>query len=140
MNVLIKKGVKVPEYKTLGAAAFDLCANETVDIMPGETKLIGTGIFTAIPFGYYISISLRSGLASKGYFIQPNAPGIIDSDYRGEWRLILTNISKTRKTVKKGDRVAQGILHKVHQATFVEVDELDETERGEGGFGSTGTN
>ena len=138
--IVTGEGVKIPEYKTYGAAAFDLCANETVEIMPNETKLIGTGLKMQIPKGMYLQISLRSGLAAKGKLIQPNAPGIIDSDYRGEVKLILRNVNSLVQKVKKGDRIAQAILLPTYRATFYKVNKLEETKRGTGGFGSTGHN
>ena len=136
--IVLDEGVKLPEYKTKGSAAFDLCANESVEIMPNETKLIDTGIRMSVPKGMYLQISLRSGLAAKGKFIQPNAPGVIDSDYTGKIKLIIRNVNSTVQKIEKGDRIAQAILLPTYKCIFKIVDKLKETERGEGGFGSTG--
>ena len=138
LKMLLDEGVKLPEYKTYGAAAFDLCANETVEIMPNETKIISTGIKVEVPAGMYLQISLRSGVAAKGKLIQPNAPGIIDSDYRGVVGLIIRNMCTINQTIKKGNRIAQAILLPSYQCGFLSVSALSETKRGTGGFGSTG--
>ena len=118
----------------------DLVANieEPIKISPGNTSLIPTGIFIAIPKNFEIQIRPRSGLAAKNNISVLNTPGTIDSDYRGELKIILINLGKKDFVIKKNDRVAQMILAPVVKAEFEEVSELPETVRGEGGFGSTG--
>ena len=118
----------------------DLVANieEPIKISPGNTSLIPTGIFIAIPKNFEIQIRPRSGLAAKNNISVLNTPGTIDSDYRGELKIILINLGKKDFVIKKNDRLAQMILAPVVKAEFEEVSELPETVRGEGGFGSTG--
>ncbi|MCR5047146.1 MAG: dUTP diphosphatase [Treponema sp.] len=133
-------GVKIPEYKTAGAAGADVCAfvDAPVELLPGEKALIGTGLFFAIPEGYEIQVRPRSGLAAKNGVTVLNTPGTIDSDYRGELKVILINLGKEKFTVNSGDRIAQIIAAPVTRAQFSLVDSLDQTDRGAGGFGSTG--
>ena len=143
VKVLIKKlnsSIKIPSYKTEGSSGMDLVANieEPIKISPGNTSLIPTGIFIAIPKNFEIQIRPRSGLAAKNNISVLNTPGTIDSDYRGELKIILINLGKKDFVIKKNDRVAQMILAPVVKAEFEEVSELPETVRGEGGFGSTG--
>ena len=144
IDVKIKKlhpDAITPTYGTDGAAGFDFYALEDVTLNPGDTKLIKTGIAMAIPEGYEIQVRPRSGMSLKTAFRVANAPGTIDSDYRGECCIIghHSQGSELRKLhIKKGDRIAQGVLNKVPQANFQLVEELDDTERGQGGFGSTG--
>jgi len=143
VKVLIKKlnsSIKIPSYKTNGSSGMDLMANieEPIKISPGNTSLIPTGIFIAIPKNFEIQIRPRSGLAAKNNISVLNTPGTIDSDYRGELKIILINLGKKDFIIKKNDRVAQMILAPVVKAEFEEVSELPETVRGEGGFGSTG--
>lgn len=128
----------IPQYKTSGSAGFDLYAIEDVEIQPGETKQIRTGLIFEIPEGYEIQIRPRSGMSLKTPLRISNAPGTIDSDYRGEVMIIAENTSIMPFQVEKGTRIAQGVLQKVPQAEFIEVEKVSETERGEGGFGSTG--
>lgn len=128
----------IPQYKTSGSAGFDLYAIEDVEIQPGETKQIRTGLIFEIPEGYEIQIRPRSGMSLKTPLRISNAPGTIDSDYRGEVMIIAENTSIVPFSVEKGTRIAQGVLQKVPQAEFIEVEKVSETERGEGGFGSTG--
>lgn len=138
----------IPTYGTDGAAGFDFYALEDVTIDPGQTKLIKTGIAMAIPEGYEVQVRPRSGMSLKTLFRVANAPGTIDSDYRGECCIIGHNAGMVTYNdlvdptieIKKGDRIAQGVLCEVPQANFQVVENLDETERGEGGFGSTGKN
>lgn len=133
-------GAKVPKYETSGAAGFDLASTEYHNIGPGQTILVSTGLFMEIPEGYELQIRPRSGVSAKTDLRIANAPGTIDSDYRGEIKIIVTNHSSTSYfMIEKDDRIAQGVLAPVYQARFVEVTELSETERGEGGFGSTGS-
>jgi dUTP pyrophosphatase len=128
----------IPAYQTPGSAGADLHAAEDVDLRPGEWKAVGTGLAFAIPEGYEVQIRPRSGLAFKHGVTVLNAPGTIDSDYRGEVRAILINNGSQVFRISKGDRVAQMVLAEVWQTGFHQVEELSETERGEGGFGSTG--
>lgn len=144
MSVKIKlellEGATSPIYATQGAAGFDFRSNEEIVINGLETKLVKTGIKTIIPEGYHISVCSRSGLALKSQIFVLNAPGIIDSDYRGEIGIILHNASDIPYEIKIGDRIAQGVLTENSKAEFIEVDtvSLDTTTRGEGGFGHTG--
>lgn len=130
----------LPEYQTKGSAGFDLRANlhEPITIKHGEIKIIPTGLIFEIPQGYEVQIRPRSGLAAKNGISIVNTPGTIDSDYRGEIKIILINLGKDDFTVNNGDRIAQGLANKIDQAQFVEINELSETERGAGGFGHTG--
>lgn len=140
IKVKALEGVSIPEYKTAGAAGADVCAfvDSPVELKPGEKALIGTGLFFAIPDGYEIQVRPRSGLAAKNGVTVLNTPGTIDSDYRGELKVILINHGKEKFTVNKGDRIAQIVAAPVTRAQFNSVETLDETERGAGGFGSTG--
>lgn len=132
----------LPQYETLWAAGADVRAclgpEETMVIKPGERVLIPTGLALEIPQGYEIQVRPRSGLSLKTGLMVVNSPGTIDSDYRGELKVIMGNLGTNVETVKHGDRVAQLLLAPVIQAKFIEADELTETKRGEGGFGSTG--
>ena len=140
IKVKALEGVSIPEYKTAGAAGADVCAfvDSPVELKPGDNALIGTGLFFAIPDGYEIQVRPRSGLAAKNGVTVLNTPGTIDSDYRGELKVILINLGKETFTVNKGDRIAQIVAAPVTRAQFNSVETLDETERGAGGFGSTG--
>ena len=140
IKVVAQEGAAIPEYKTLGAAGADVCAlvDAPVELAPGDRALIGTGLFFAIPDGYEIQVRPRSGLAAKNGVTVLNTPGTIDSDYRGELKVILINLGKEKFTVNKGDRIAQIVAAPVTRAAFTVVDSLDQTERGSGGFGSTG--
>ena len=141
MKVKIKldKGAKMPERKTFGAAGYDIFSNEDVRMMPDAIipYIIRTGVYVEVPLGYEIQVRSRSGLAKDGIFVV-NSPGTIDSDYRGEIKVILYNISGEGKTLNKGDRIAQLVLSKVPSIEFEEITELSETDRGGNGFGSTG--
>ena len=140
INVKTLEGAAIPEYKTAGAAGADVCAlvESPVELNPGDRALIGTGLFFAIPDGYEIQVRPRSGLAAKNGVTVLNTPGTIDSDYRGELKVILINLGKEKFTVNPGDRIAQIIVAPVTRGRFVAVEALDQTERGSGGFGSTG--
>lgn len=132
--------IELPKYATSGSAGMDVFAaldNEEV-LHPGDTKLIPTGIAIAVPYGYECQVRSRSGLAAKHGIFALNAPGTIDSDYRGEIKIIISNFSTSDFTIKRGDRIAQLVINKIEQAEWILTDELSETERGEGGFGSTG--
>ena len=144
-KVEIKKlheNVTLPEYKTTGSSGVDICAyidSETdIIINPGEHKLIKTGFSIAMPNYLEAQVRPRSGLALKFGITIPNTPGTIDSDYRGEVGVILRNEGRETFIVKNGDRIAQLVFVPVVKAEFIEVEELSETVRGEGGFGSTG--
>ena len=134
------KDLPLPKYMSKGAAGIDLYAkvDEDVVIKPGEIKLIGTGIMIQLPEGYEAQIRPRSGLALNNGITMLNSPGTIDSDYRGEIKLILINFGKIDFIVKRGLRIAQMIINKVEIPEIIEVDELDETLRGKNGFGHTG--
>jgi len=129
---------QIPAYQTEEAAGFDLHSVEDVVIAPNERKLIGTGLSMEIPKGYEIQIRPRSGLAYKHGITVLNSPGTIDSDYRGEIKVLLINHSNEDFEIKVGERIAQAVIKEVIQATFEEVEELNDTTRGTGGFGSTG--
>ncbi|WP_068077412.1 dUTP diphosphatase [Novosphingobium lentum] len=128
----------LPGYATDGAAGMDVLAAEDVDLAPGARHAVATGLALAIPPGFEIQVRPRSGLALKHGITVPNTPGTIDSDYRGELKVILINHGATDFAVRRGDRIAQLVLAPVVRASWLKVDELDETLRGEGGFGSTG--
>lgn len=128
----------IPNYQTKGAAGFDLYSIEDVVLNPGERKLIKTGLAFEIEYGYEVQIRPRSGLAYKYGITVLNSPGTIDSDYRGEIKVLLINHSDEAFNIKKGDRIAQAVLAKVIQADIIEVKELSVTTRGDKGFGSTG--
>ncbi len=135
---LLHPAAKMPEYKTPGAAGFDLCACEQVIIHPGRYSRVRLGIAFEIPAGFEIQIRPRSGLSFKTGLIAKNTIGTIDSDYRGEVAYCLLNTDDSPVEIEIGDRVCQGVLQRVPQAQFMLVDELSETDRGVGGFGSTG--
>ena len=132
------EGLDLPAYATAGAAGMDAVAAEDVTIAPGARHAVATGLALAIPHGFEIQVRPRSGLALKHGITVPNTPGTIDSDYRGELKVILINHGGKPFDVRRGDRVAQLVLAPVTRAAWVPVEELDETARGEGGFGSTG--
>ena len=131
-------GLDLPAYATSGAAGMDVLSAEGVTIRPGQRHAVATGLSVAIPEGYEIQVRPRSGLAFKHGISVPNTPGTIDSDYRGELKVILINHGSDDFPIARGDRIAQLVLAPVTQAAWDEVEELDETARGEGGFGSTG--
>ena len=135
----LQKNIILPEYKTDGSSGMDLMANveQTVKILPGEKKIISTGIMVAIPEQYEIQIRPRSGLAAKNGISVLNTPGTIDSDYRGEIKVILINLGKDIFEINKNDRIAQMIVCPIIKVELKEVENLSETVRGEGGFGST---
>ena len=130
--------LELPRYQTAGAAGMDLRADEPVDLAPGERRLVPTGIVVAIPPGWEGQVRPRSGLALKLGLGIANAPGTIDSDYRGEVGVILMNWGQERVRLPRGERIAQLVLGQVTQGSLVEVAELPGTGRGGGGFGSTG--
>ena len=130
----------LPAYETLSSAGMDVRAalNEAVTLQPLERKLIATGLFLEIPHGYEVQVRPRSGLAYKNGVTVLNAPGTIDADYRGEVGVLLVNLSNEPFTIASGDRIAQLVVAKVEQIDWKPTSRLSETERGEGGFGSTG--
>ncbi len=132
------EGLPLPAYATSGAAGMDVVSAEDVVIAPGARHAVATGLAVAIPQGFEIQVRPRSGLALKHGITVPNTPGTIDSDYRGELKVILINLGNEAFTIQRGDRVAQLVLAPVVQAAWDEVAELDATDRGAGGFGSTG--
>ncbi|MCG8492545.1 MAG: dUTP diphosphatase [Sneathiellales bacterium] len=134
------EGLPLPSYETADSAGMDLRAAvaEAITIEPGKRALVPTGLKMALPRGYEAQIRPRSGLALKKGITLPNTPGTIDADYRGELGIILMNLGEEPFVIERGDRIAQMVVAPVTVATWVEVDDLDETERGEGGFGSTG--
>jgi len=143
VKILVKKfdkNVKLPSYKTSGSSGMDLVAyiKNKITINPGKTAMVPTGIAVAVPKNYEIQIRPRSGLAAKKSISVLNTPGTIDSDYRGEIKIILINLSKKSYVVKSGDRVAQMILCPVAKGKLREVKNLPKTVRDKGGFGSTG--
>jgi dUTP pyrophosphatase len=142
-EILIKKlskDISLPKYETAGSSGMDLAANieEEIEILPGKTAIIPTGLAVSIPNNFEIQIRPRSGLAARDQISVLNTPGTIDADYRGELKVILINLSKKKFKIKKGLRIAQMVLCPVIKATLKEVETLEETKRGLGGFGSTG--
>lgn len=131
-------GLALPAYATPGAAGMDVLAAEAVTLVPGGRHAVATGLSLAIPPGYEVQVRPRSGLALKHGISVPNAPGTIDSDYRGELKIILVNHGAEPFVIARGDRIAQLVLAPVVRAEWSEVGALDETARGAGGFGSTG--
>jgi len=132
------EGLPLPTYATPGAAGMDVVAAEDVDLAPGQRHAVATGFKVAIPGGYEIQVRPRSGLAFKHGVTVPNTPGTIDSDYRGELKILMINLGAEPFPVRRGERIAQLVPAAVTKAGFDEVDELDATARGAGGFGSTG--
>ena len=140
VKVINKSGNDLPEYKTPQSAGMDLRANidEAVTLEPMSRRLVKTGLFIALPEGYEAQIRPRSGLALKHGITVLNTPGTVDADYRGEIMVLLINLSNTSFIINPGDRIAQMVIARHEQAEFTLVDELDDTERGEGGMGHTG--
>jgi dUTP pyrophosphatase len=130
----------LPAYETIGSAGMDIRANleEPVKLLPLQRALIPTGLFIELPHGYEAQIRPRSGLAIKHGITCLNSPGTIDSDYRGEIKIILINLSNEEHIIQHGDRIAQMIIHQTIQAECIEVKVLNESKRGAGGFGHTG--
>ncbi|HEY0013438.1 MAG TPA: dUTP diphosphatase [Allosphingosinicella sp.] len=132
------EGLPLPSYASAGAAGLDVVAAETLTLAPGARHAVATGFAIAIPEGYEVQVRPRSGLALKHGITCLNTPGTIDSDYRGEVKVILANLGAEPFDVVRGERIAQLVPAPVLKASFDEVDDLDATERGAGGFGSTG--
>ena len=142
-EILIKrlsKRVPLPKYETLGSSGMDLVANieKNVEIQPNKTEIIPTGLAVSIPQNFEIQIRPRSGLAARNQISVLNTPGTIDADYRGEIKVILINLGEKSFVVEKGQRIAQMVLCPIAKADIKEVEVLDNTKRGSGGFGSTG--
>lgn len=141
INVVNKGHQPLPQYATPQSAGMDLRANldEPVTLQPLERRLIPTGLHIALPVGYEAQVRPRSGLALKKGITVLNTPGTIDADYRGEIGVVLINLSQEPFVVNDGERIAQMVIARHEQGEFIEVEVLDETERGEGGYGHTGT-
>lgn len=140
IKIVNTSGNNIPEYATEGAAGMDLRAwlAEPLVLEPMERKMIPTGLFFEIPEGYEVQVRPRSGMAIKHGITCLNSPGTVDSDYRGEIKIILINLSTEPHTINSGDRIAQMVVAKVEKAIFQTVDQLQSTTRGQGGFGHTG--
>ena len=140
IRVINKGRQPLPEYATAQSAGLDLRANieEAIVLNPMERKLVGTGLFMALPPGYEAQVRPRSGLALKHGITVLNSPGTIDADYRGELKVLLVNLSNEPFVVNEGERIAQLVIAKHEKAAFKLVEELDDTERGAGGYGHTG--
>ena len=132
------EGLDLPRYATDGAAGMDVLSAEDVTLEPGGRHAVATGLAMAIPDGYEIQVRPRSGLALKHGISLPNTPGTIDSDYRGELKIIMINLGREAFAIQRGDRIAQLVVAPVTQGEWIEVADLDDTSRGAGGFGSTG--
>ena len=142
IKVINRSSNPLPAYETVDSAGMDVRANleESVQLKPMERKLIPTGLFMEIPSGYEVQVRPRSGLALKHGITLLNTPGTIDADYRGEIGIIMINLSQDVFEIKHGDRVAQLVINKFEQISWEEVELLETTERGAGGFGHTGKN
>ena len=140
LPVINKSNNPLPKYQTKQSAGVDLCAFLSTDLVikPNDRKLIGTGLHIALPDGYEAQVRPRSGLAFKHGITIINSPGTIDADYRAELKIALINHSNIDFVIKNGDRIAQMVISKYEQIFFTLTDSLDETERGEGGYGHTG--
>lgn len=140
VEIINKSKHALPHYETIASAGMDLRANidESITLKPLERVIVKTGLFMALPVGFEAQVRPRSGLAAKKGITVLNAPGTIDADYRGEIGVILVNLSNEDFIINDGERIAQLVIAKYEQATWKEVEALDETERGAGGFGSTG--
>lgn len=131
-------GLPLPDYASAGAAGMDICAAESLTLKVGKRHAVATGFAFAIPHGYEVQVRPRSGLALKHGITCLNTPGTVDSDYRGEVKVILANLGDEEFMIQRGDRIAQLVVAPVTHAAMLEVEELDDTARGAGGFGSTG--
>lgn len=131
----------LPQYATAGSSGLDLRANLDAPLLlkPMERVLVPTGLFVEIPQGYEAQVRSRSGLAIKQGITCLNSPGTIDSDYRGEWKVILINLSAEEQVISDGERIAQAVFQKVEQVEWISVDQIETTERSSGGFGHTGS-
>ncbi|TWI01236.1 dUTP pyrophosphatase [Flavobacterium tiangeerense] len=140
INIINKSQHDLPSYETIASAGMDLRANITdpITLKPLERTIVKTGLFIELPIGYEAQVRPRSGLAAKNGVTVLNAPGTVDADYRGEIGVILVNLSNEDFTIQNGERIAQLVIAKHERAQWTVVQELSETSRGEGGFGSTG--
>lgn len=140
VKIINKSNNALPNYETIGSAGMDIRANidAPITLNPLERTLVPTGLYMELPIGYEAQIRPRSGLAAKKGLSVPNAPGTIDSDYRGEIKVILINLSNQVQVIEPAERIAQMVIAKYEQITWQQVEALSETIRGEGGFGSTG--
>lgn len=140
IKIINKSTHDLPHYETLASAGMDLRANlsEPRVLKPLERSIVGTGLFIELPVGYEAQVRPRSGLAAKKGITVLNAPGTVDADYRGEIGVILVNLSNEEFTIQNGERIAQLVIAKHERAEWEQVEVLSETDRGEGGFGSTG--
>jgi dUTP pyrophosphatase len=140
IKIINKSNHDLPNYETIASAGMDLRANlsEPRTLKPLERSIVGTGLFIELPIGFEAQVRSRSGLAAKKGITVLNAPGTIDADYRGEIGVILVNLSQEEFVINNGERIAQLVIAKHERAEWVDVKELSETSRGEGGFGSTG--
>ena len=140
IKIINKSSHNLPNYETIASAGMDLRANikESIVLKSLERAIVKTGLFIELPIGYEAQVRPRSGLAAKNGITVLNSPGTIDADYRGEIGVILVNLSTKDFTIENGERIAQLIIAKHERAEWIEVQELTETSRGEGGFGSTG--
>ena len=140
IKIINKSSHNLPHYETIASAGMDLRASlsETRVLKPLERSIVGTGLFIELPVGYEAQVRPRSGLAAKKGITVLNAPGTIDADYRGEIGVILVNLSNEDFTIENGERIAQLVIAKHDRAEWVEVEDLSDTARGKGGFGSTG--
>ncbi|MDG1042038.1 MAG: dUTP diphosphatase [Flavobacteriaceae bacterium] len=140
IKIINKSAHQLPEYETGASAGMDLRANisEAVVLEPLARTIIKTGLFIELPVGYEAQVRPRSGLAAKHGITVLNSPGTVDADYRGEIGVILVNLSNTDFKIENGERIAQLVIAKHERADWLEVDQLNDTARGEGGFGSTG--
>lgn len=138
VKVINKSSNPLPVYKTPGSAGMDVASSQDLILHPGFVIAVPTGLYFEIPDGYEIQVRSRSGLAYKSGVFVINSPGTIDSDYRGEIKVLLTSVNSEPFEIKEGDRIGQIVLQPVTRIQFEEAEELEETERGDGGFGSTG--
>ncbi len=140
VKIINRSGNKLPAYATEGSSGMDIRADiaAPVSLQPLERNLIPTGLFIELPLGYEAQVRPRSGLAIKQGITCLNSPGTVDSDYRGELKVILINLSNEPQIINNGDRIAQLVFQKVEKAGLIQVDEINETKRGDGGFGHTG--
>ncbi|GGG36271.1 dUTP diphosphatase [Bizionia arctica] len=140
IKIINKSRHALPNYETIASAGMDLRANlsQSRTLKPLERSIVGTGLFIELPIGFEAQVRPRSGLAAKKGITVLNAPGTVDADYRGEIGVILVNLSNEDFTIENGERIAQLVIAKHERAEWISVEELSETSRGEGGFGSTG--
>ncbi len=140
IKVVNKSAFELPQYKTIGSAGLDLCANiaDAITLKSLERTIVPTGLYIELPMGFEAQIRPRSGLSIKKGLTLVNTPGTIDSDYRGEIGVIMINLSPDLQTIQPGERIAQMVIAKYEQITWEPVEILGETDRGAGGFGSTG--